>query len=255
MKIGKLKMLLIAAVLFGITSELFAVAYMTDEQGTVAMWSMDARSSLRVLDSNTTRANDLSLYGGASVFTWGIGQDLTDAIVFNGTGGNGGRAVSINAWDTAATQFMFQGQVNAARIEAFAGNEQTFFHINNSVLLNCRGSRFYMGVTPSSGSVVWIETSISYTSGNWYNVSAIINPDGSFSLTVDDETVYGSTGTGDWKRVAGEKMYVGANRYGLAGFEGMMDNIKVSVVPEPATVSLLAGGIWLAAIKRRAGKK
>ncbi len=62
--------------------------YMKDDAHTLALWDMDQTTSSCVLDLNTDRANDLILRGGLSAFTFSESYDGTDAIYFNGTGGD-----------------------------------------------------------------------------------------------------------------------------------------------------------------------
>ena len=232
-KVLNLGILSIFATVFSIN------ATMVPTPNTIAMWDMDSRSSTRVFDINN-RTNDLVLYSSPSTpsFAENLSYDGSDAISFDGIDD---RSMSNLKWDTSNDTLVFDGWINPARIEAFSGNEQIFFHINNSVALKLRGSRFYMSVFDSSTSSTTIETSTSYTSGNWYHINAVILANGDFSITVDDETIEGSTGTGGWNILA-DNMYLGTSRYNTANFEGMMDNVHISTIPEPATILMLGLG-------------
>jgi hypothetical protein len=223
-------------------------ASLIDDLYTVAIWDMDSTSSTRVLDLNTARGNDLKLFADPQRPAFETSYNGTDAISFDGSDD---RSISNLAWDTSNTSLMFECKINADRIEAFAGNDQTFFHINNSVTLHLRGSRFYMDVYSAAGSFTYIETSTIYNSDNWYSLSAIINEDGAFSLQVNDEVVSGQTSTGSWNTSA-ETMYLGANRYGTGNFEGLIDDVKIATVPEPISMALFSiAGLFVLRSKKK----
>jgi hypothetical protein len=244
-RLGMLSLLVLAALCNA------APIHLTDDATTVGLWHMDgAGSSLMGLDddsANPTRNNNL-VFSGSPLFTGtGTGGVFDNA---NGTAvkfgpqpgddtaraqWNGANSFAIDMW------FMASG-VNTA---------QMLFNCYRVAQVKIWNGDIYFAAWDDDEVLTEIITSGALTASVWQHVVASVTPQGVMDVSVyalNGSLIGSATGnlTSGTFNQASRTMYFGSNGGTSNFYTGRLDEVKVSYIPEPATLALLGlGGLLL----------
>ncbi len=256
-----MKVNLIRSILMPVLLGLFTPAYGSFTYQTIGYWDMDSivlqGDQVFVYDNlqgSSRPSYNLELTAGS--------PDRGTPTLTNGGSGVSGEALNFISNDYALVRDIWDGYdsvtintwLNIAQMPTDPGGTTAMLLRTGAwdlQLANYSGhSRIQFAARNSSGSAVGYVRSqiLTELKDEWINVIAVFNPDLTMSITVDDVTVNGAASQMWWLR-EDDHMWVGNRSTGGLSFVGMMDDLKVSVVPEPATALLLSLGFL--GLKRR----
>jgi hypothetical protein len=226
---------------------------LADDSSTVGLWHMDSSSSGIVLDddsSNPARNNNLSISNGA-VITTGSQGIYGEALSFDGT-----NDFATAAWN-GGSSFILDGWFKPGNITAFSP-ARTAFQMYRVAVLNFRGGGLRFAAYNNAATPASTEIIVAGVANNtWCHVIASVDVAGAMALFVynADGSLLGSA-VGNTPGIGGlhldfpRTMYIGAAGGTVGGtattpYVGLIEDLKVSNVPEPATLALLGLGSLL----------
>jgi hypothetical protein len=195
---------------------------MWDDYQTRALWHMDAITGGKILDDdkfNTTRNNDLTLFGGATVSVFN--SKFSNGLILNGTNAYGKAVVQWLSYPTARIDLWFRPDIapTTERTLVTAGATWDIRQINGDV-------KFYVW-TPNSG---FFPPSITVpngaTVGVWHHVTATVDAAGIMTLKVDNFAPV-TGGNGEAMKVQNADITVGNKEGTTRWFDGMIDDVKI----------------------------
>jgi hypothetical protein len=195
-----------------------------DDYQTKALWHMDVLSSGKVLDDdkfNTSRNNDLTLFGGATISV--LGSKFSNGLILNGTNGYGKAAVNWAAHPTAKIDFWFRPTTSPTteRTIVTAGTTWDVRQINNDV-------KFYIWTATSGFFPPYVQVPNGATPNVWHHVTATVGASGAITLEVDNlPKVTG--GNGEPMNLNVAPITVGNKEGQARWFQGMIDDLKIRV--------------------------
>jgi len=219
---------------------------LSDNSCTVGLWHMDSASSGIVADddsSNTGRDNNLTLVGAS--LTTGSGGIYGEAVSYDGSD------YSTASWK-GGTSFVLDGWFQPDDFSS--STSKTAFCIYHVAQITFRSNNLYF-YAYNTGSTATALSVLNLSADTWYHVIATVDESGAMTLNVfsEDGSLIGSS-TGNTSGVGGfhvdtRTMYIGAagvsSGVAASAYTGLIDDLRISTVPEPATLALFGIGCLL----------
>ena len=239
------------ALILGLSAQSYGTL-LSDSPGTVTLLHMDALTGDDVLDddsANPGRDHDLSVVGRAAGYTY-----LGDASITTGGLGLHGEAIQFNqsfasadmAWESHDDAYVDMW-VKFNEMPTTVGAPDTWvMYVSGTwdIYMSANDELTWKIYNQSASKTGYLRT-VPLTSrlGEWMHITASY-ADLATTLTVDDDISLSGT-TDAEMRIRDMHVTFGSNPSKAANraFVGLMDEVKVSSVPEPTTLVLLGLGV------------
>jgi hypothetical protein len=243
-----LRAVVVAALLSGFGIPCFA-SLLTDDADTLGLWHMDTLAGTLVEDDDSysggARGNDLTAYGTVTLAS--PGHDGTGGAL-DFAGGSGDKAGRNGVWPLGDIDgFVLDLWFNVDKV---SGVQKIAYTHGFSIDLGNSGSATTrVGMTVYGGTGTWWYNSgwDKVTAGQWYHLQAGLDADSNPTLMLDGVEVGTVAGTPNAIRTSSNGwLTVGQS------LDGRIDEVKISQIPEPATIGLMGcAGIGLFVARRR----